>query len=180
MTWYTETPTGIQTVRQPGFEEYCASFGALVHDRDMFPWRFLDMWAAGEQFGEEQAGVLSSVPEWSERTLLNVLNVGKHIKCRYYVGKVSFEHHRTVAKKYLDEAEQRFLLKEAYEKHLTVVELRRLLKAEVPRAPLAVCEYHIRRAISALGRALETAPDEAKEVIEGATDELQELITKSP
>jgi hypothetical protein len=164
-------------VRRKGFEEYCAKGTLLVEDDKMFPWNFIKWYEEGQIYGEDQAQALSCVPDWSVTKLMNILAVGRLLKTRKYVGLVPFEHHRTVAKKYISKEDQEFLLGEAYKKKLTIVQLRRLQKGEKPREPLAVFEYHVRRAISSLNRALEAEKREP-ELIQTVITKLLELVEK--
>jgi hypothetical protein len=160
------------------FDAYCARGAQLVEDKDLFPWSFIDWWAEGEKYGEDQTQALAMVPDWSVQQLMNVLSAGRLIKTRKFVGRISFEHHRTVARRHLDKAEQEWLLGQALEKGLTVVEFRKLVKGEKPRDKVSTFEYHMRRAISALRKALETADVEAGKLIEAVIGKLLEAVDK--
>jgi hypothetical protein len=176
--WCKETEDGLDAVRRPTFEEYCATGKHLARDRHTAPWKLIDWVNIGEkEFGEEQPQAFDIFNDWEASTVMNILSVGRNIKTRKYIGKVSFEHHRTVAKRHIDKKEQEWLLQQALDKGLTVVQFRRLVKGEKPREPLAVFEYHVRRAISSLNRALEAEKREP-ELMQTIISKLLELVEK--
>lgn len=128
------TPTGLQIVGNPTFDEWMAYGQTLWAMRSAIQWAIADWLRYGEgEYGEKYAQAMDA-RKVSEHTLQNYAWVGSKFDASRRRGSLSFSHHEAVAA-IPDPAIQDELLTQAANEHLGREAIRELAKPHKPARP---------------------------------------------
>ena len=136
--WAEITPVGIDIRRTPSIEEFEKYMAGVNTAKKSWQWWLAELIDFGlKEWGDQIYQIVP--PDISEKTILNVLAVHRNVPKSRRRKTLSFSHHAEVSS--LEPEDQDKYLSKAYQKQLSVSELRGIIREEVKKLPPSLNKY---------------------------------------